>query len=180
MLGGYEVMVFDANQQRRRLLQAAEGYLILDMTEQALESLRRIVDPGPDRFSYYMLQGEVWRARREHHRALEWLQQAHELAPQDLDVLMAMAWCFKRTDRLDLSIDTMRQAYQFHATTPVVLYNLACYYSLAGNKEQALSWLGRALRLNRSMGKLIPDETDFDPLRGDPDFQHLLELVAEE
>lgn len=173
-------MVFDANQQRRRLLQAAEGYLALDMTDQALESLRKIVDPGPDSFSYYVLQGEAHRARREHHQALEWFQRARELAPRELDVLLAMAWCYKRIDRLDLSIDTMRQAYQSHETVPVVLYNLACYYSLAGNKEQALSWLGRALRLNRSMGKLIPDETDFDPLRGDPDFQHLLELVAGE
>ncbi len=27
---------------------------------------------------------------------------------------------------------------------PVVLYNLACYYSLAGEKDNALSWLGRS------------------------------------
>jgi len=173
-------MVFDANKQRRRLLRAAEGYLDLDMADHALESLRRIVDPGPDPFTYYALQGQAWRSKREHHQALEWYQRAHELAPRDLNVLLEMAWCFKRIDRLDLSIETLREAYQFHMTVPVVLYNLACYYSLAGNKDQALSWLGRALRLNRGMSKLVAAETDFDPLRGDPDFQHLLALVAED
>ena len=74
---------------------------------------------------------------------------------------------------------------------PVVLYNIACYYSLAGDKAQALSWLGRALRMEtalrkqmteepefgrKSLRELIPDEPDFDQLRNDPDFQYIANL----
>ena len=47
------------------------------------------------------------------------------------------------------------------------------YYSLAGDKTQALSWLGRALRMKSSLRSLIADESDFDPLRDDPDFQYV-------
>ena len=74
----------------------------------------------------------------------------------------------------------MRIAYEHHPKVPIVLYNLSCYYALAGDKDHALSWLGRALRMNRSMVKLVPEETDFDALRNDPDFQHLLELSSGE
>ena len=91
---------------------------------------------------------------------------------------MRMAWCFKRIDQLPQAIDAMKLAYQFHKDVPVVLYNLACYYSLAGEKEDALSWLGRAFRMDRQLLKLIENETDFDPLRNDVDFQHLLQLTS--
>jgi hypothetical protein len=57
---------------------------------------------------------------------------------------------------------------------------MSCYLALDGSREQALSWLGRALRMDRTLCKLVPGETDFDSLRNDSDFRHLLELLSEE
>jgi Flp pilus assembly protein TadD len=99
--------------------------------------------------------------------------------PDNVSLLMAMAWCYKRTDRLDRAIEAMEHAYRVSPKQPIVLYNLSCYWSLAGNKTQALSWLGRALRMDESLRKLIEDEQDFDPLRRDPDFRQLLSLFDE-
>ena len=90
---------------------------------------------------------------------------------------MAMAWCYKRTDQLPKAISAMERAYRIAPQESIVLYNLACYWSLAGNKTQCLSWLGRALRMNTVLLDLIATESDFDPLRHDPDFQHLVNLV---
>ena len=59
----------------------------------------------------------------------------------------------------------------------VVHYNLACYYSLAGDKEEALSWLARAIRLDASFRDQVAKESDFDPIRNDPDFQYLIQLA---
>jgi len=56
-----------------------------------------------------------------------------------------------------------------------VLYNLACYFALASDKVHALSWLGRAIRMESSLRELIPDETDFDSLRDDADFRLIVE-----
>lgn len=172
-------MIFNSERQRKRQLRAAEGYFSLGMHDHALEALTQIPDLSDSAFDYHLLRGDVLRAKLQHHEALDCFRQAHELKPQNLDALMGMAWCFKRIDRVDQSIEMMRLAYQSHPKIPVVLYNLACYYSLARNKEQALSWLGRALRMDQSIGKLIPKETDFDPLRDDPDFKYLLELSAD-
>ncbi len=172
-------MIFNVDTRRKQQLRAAEGYLSLGMPDQALDVLTRLSDPGESAFECHMLRGDALRAKHDHHRALDSFRQAHTLDPNSLDALLGMAWCFKRIDRVDQSIESMRRAYELHPMVPVVLYNLACYHSLAGHKEQALSWLGRALRMNRGIGKLIPAETDFDPLRGDPEFRHLLELSAE-
>jgi tetratricopeptide (TPR) repeat protein len=171
-------VIFDASKRAKRQLDAAQGYLMLDMPDRALRELDEIVDPDEAAYEYHLLRGEALRARSDHHPALDEFRKALEARPDELSALMGMAWCFKRIDRLDQSIETMQRAYESHKEVPVVLYNLACYYALAGEKELALSWLGRALRMDRSFTKLIPKETDFDSLRHDPDFIHLLELAA--
>jgi hypothetical protein len=87
--------------------------------------------------------------------------------------MLGMAWCYKRTSQLPRAVAIMEEAYRVAPKEAIVLYNLACYYSLQGNKVKALSWLGRALRMRAELRKLIGDETDFDGLRDDPDFQFI-------
>ena len=159
-------------------MDAAQGYLMLDLPDRALLELSEIVETDEVAYEFHLLRGEALRAKPDHAAALEAFRKALIARPDDLSSLMGMAWCFKRIDRIDQSIETMQRAYESHKEVPVVLYNLACYYSLAGEKELALSWLGRALRMDRGFMKLVPKETDFDPLRNDPDFLHLLELTA--
>jgi tetratricopeptide (TPR) repeat protein len=174
-----------------RKLLAASGYLELEMPAHALRTLGGISDPEVMPFQFYQLLGLTLRAESKFEEALVALSRAHKERPDDLDVLMAMAWCYKRTDRLPQAISVMQEAYLAHPKIPVVLYNIACYYSLAGGKAQALSWLGRALRMEtalrkqmteepeferKSLRELIPDEPDFDQLRNDPDFQYIANL----
>lgn len=171
-------MPINPDKLRNRQLRAAEGFLALNMPEHAIRELDGIQDVADDGFNVWILRGEALRMKREHGQALNAFRQAHFAKPTDLMALMGMAWCFKRIDQLQQAVDTMKLAYQFHREVPVVLYNIACYYALAGEKENALSWLGRALRMDRKLLNLISAETDFDSLRADADFQHLLELTS--
>jgi uncharacterized Ntn-hydrolase superfamily protein len=50
---------------------------------------------------------------------------------------------------------------------PMLLYNLACYESLAGRREAALAHLGRALELDASYRTMAMQDPDFDPIRAD-------------
>lgn len=171
-------MPFNPKNTRLRRLGAAEGYLELQMPDHALRELDGLDDPGELTFIACILRGKARLAKLEYHKALDAFRLAHLEKPTDLDALISMAWCLKRIDRLPQAIDTMKLAYQFHKDAAIVLYNMACYYALAGEKENALSWLGRSLRMDRNYLKLIPDESDFDSLRNDDDFQHLLELTS--
>jgi tetratricopeptide (TPR) repeat protein len=166
-------------QQIAKRFEAAEGYLLLHMVDHALAELRAISNPEDVRYEYHRLMGECFRAQEDWAAALQEFERCYALQPTSLDILMAMAWCYKRLDRLPQAISSMHEAYEAHREEPVVLYNLSCYYSLAGNKAQALSWLGRALRMERRLLESIPKETDFAPLRNDPQFCRLLELARE-
>jgi uncharacterized Ntn-hydrolase superfamily protein len=48
---------------------------------------------------------------------------------------------------------------------PMLLYNLACYESLAGRNEDAVAHLRRAIELDESYRALAQDDPDFDPVR---------------
>lgn len=159
----------------RRSLEAVYGYLLLEMPDQALRELAAIRGAAEHSAEWQRLRGEALRLKRQHIEALEAFEQADRIEPDDLSTLLGIAWCQKRIDRLADAIETMTRAYRACPQEPVVLYNIACYYSLAGDKGQALSWLGRALRMSPELRRLIPNETDFDPLRNDADFQFVIE-----
>ena len=50
---------------------------------------------------------------------------------------------------------------------PTLLYNLACYESLAGRREDALAHLRHAVELDASFRNLAAEDSDFDPIRSD-------------
>lgn len=167
-----------SKQRKTRRLEAARGYLALDMPHQALRELRAIREAGDGMFDWHSLRGEALRQLAEFDEALAEFRRAAEAAPGDIGVLLGMAWCYKRTDRLSNAIEAMHRAYDAAPKEPVVLYNLACYYALDDNKVDALSWLGRALRLDAGLTRLIPEESDFDSLRHDDDFRFIVDSVA--
>ena len=163
-----------AKRKRARHLEAAQGYLTLNMPDHALKEVACIVDPHADVFAVSSLRGEALRQKGDHASALISFRKASLESPDNIHVLMMLAWCYKRTDQLHRAISTMQRAYQIAPEEAVVLYNLSCYFSLVGDKPNTLSWLGRALRIDGSLRKLIPGESDFDNLRQDPDFQLII------
>jgi len=53
-------------------------------------------------------------------------------------------------------------------------YNVACYLALAGETDEAIEYLRKAIELNREqVRKWLPHDTDLDPIRADPRFQEL-------
>lgn len=156
--------------RRNKLLAEAEGYLALEMHDHALRALDAIGDAGKIAFAVHALRAEILRQKEDYSAAALAFEKALGEKPDEVPLLMGIAWCYKRTDRLPQAIEAMERAYQVSPMEAVVLYNLACYWALAGNKTQALSWLGRALRMDQELRKQIADEHDFDPLRDDPDF----------
>ena len=181
---------------RQRKLEAACGYLELNMPEHALRELGRITDPEATPFDFYRLHGEGLRAIDRLKRRSTPTVRALAVDPEDIGVLAGMAWCYKRHgaaaqgDRGDgASLSGPSQGIDC-ALQPRLLF-------FAGRREvPALSWLGRALRMESSLRKQYPEgeggfarwgfsqfepslreriaeEPDFDPLRNDPDFQYL-------
>lgn len=162
-----------------RLQQAesqAEGYLELEMPEQALAALERVGHLVDRSSNALFLLGEALRSLERYAEALRPLHEAARRMPSNIYVRLAIGWCCKRTDRLPEAIAAMEQALESEPAEAILHYNLSCYLSLAGEKSRALSHLSRALSLDAGFRNLIPDEADFDPIRSDPAFVALLQL----
>ncbi len=124
-------------------------------------------------FEASFLAGEALRQMERYREALKPLEVASKLRPGDASVAIALGWCYKRTHRLAQAIDALECAGRHNPSEPILQYNLACYWSLAGNAPKALDSLTQALDLEPELRSLIPDEPDFDMLRGDPEFERL-------
>ena len=164
-------MARNSRSRLERLLAAAEGYRDLGLFEHALTALDEIPESDQTRFAVHALRGDILKNLERYDEALLSLKSALEEKPEDVPLLLSMAWCYKRTRQLAKAIESTEQAYRCSPSNPLILYNLGCYWALAGNKTQALSWLGRALRMDKSLRGLVSAEHDFDSIRTDPDFQ---------
>jgi len=121
-----------------------------------------------------LLKGEALRAVEQYREALKSLELAAAFRPSDPRVALALGWCYKRTNRLAQAIDSLAQALRDHPNEALLHYNLACYWSLAGNTYNSLRELSTALELDSELRSLVVQESDFDRLRGHPDFDRLI------
>lgn len=164
--------------RRQQLVLQAEGYLELGMARHALDVLARWGDSEPLPVHAMYLKGQGLRELGLFREALGPLSRAAERSPDNVGTWLALGWCYKRTGKLDRAIESLEEALIASPDDALVNYNLACYWSLAKNKQQALSYLSRAFDLQEEFRALVAEESDFDPIRDDPSFQALLRVTV--
>jgi tetratricopeptide (TPR) repeat protein len=157
----------------KRQLGEAEGYLMLNLPGKALQILEGRSDWATMQFEASLLTGEALRVLDRYRDALKPLELAASLHPGDISAAIALGWCYKRTHRLAQAIDALGRAVAHNPEVALLHYNLSCYWSLAGNSAKSLDELAAALDLDPDLRTLIPNESDFDALRGNPDFERL-------
>lgn len=179
---------------RQQVLREAEGYVELAsvggsmysvakdardrLAQRALSVLEGTRFSGRSLAQAMYLRGQALRVMERWREALEPLGKAAELDPRNLHVWLAMGWCHKRTGRLDLAIQALEEALSLESSEAIIHYNLACYWSLAGNRKLALAYLAQALEIDPNYRDLIAAEPDFDPIRSDPDFRALASVIV--
>jgi uncharacterized Ntn-hydrolase superfamily protein len=84
------------------------------------------------------------------------------------------AGALRQEGKLDAAIAELKKASEASPNSPEVAYDLACYYSLAGMKAQALDTLRKALTLAPSFKKMARDDADLAPLRDEETFKKML------
>jgi uncharacterized Ntn-hydrolase superfamily protein len=68
-------------------------------------------------------------------------------------------------------VKLLREALGRHGEDPVLLYDLACFESLAGDTDKALAHVARSLKLDPQLRPGAAADSDFEALRQDPRFQ---------
>jgi uncharacterized Ntn-hydrolase superfamily protein len=84
------------------------------------------------------------------------------------------ASAFHAPGRYAEGVAVLREAAERQGDHPVLLYDLACYESLAGEPEEALAHLERAVALDAGLRAGAAADSDFDAIRQDPRFAGLV------
>ncbi len=168
---------------RQRMLLAcasreAEGYLELGMPSQAQRVLQRRGKLVHANAHACYLLGESFREMARYAEAIIPLQRSASLQPEDVDTWLALGWCFKRSGELRLATEALEAAILHTPKSAVLHYNLACYYSLADRRLDALRQLKRALDLDPSLVNLIDEEDDFRMMRSDVGLRMLVSAYS--
>lgn len=180
--------------RRQQILREAEGYLDLVaafadqwplptpvrdvVVQRALVALDRLSGRDAESAAALYLRGQALRAMERYGEAIAPLEQAARLEPANIEVFLALGWCYKRIGRVDLAIDALETAESTHDRAAIIHYNLACYWSLAKDGRRCAAHLSRALELEPAYRELIDGEHDFDPVRQDPDFQAVTSVIV--
>jgi tetratricopeptide (TPR) repeat protein len=175
--------------RRQQILREAEGYLDLitvfgdrmpcrpdarnRLARRVLSTLDRVENPGGMKGHILFLRGQALRTMDEFVEAVPLLREAAEIEPQNVHIRLSLGWCYKRCRRLDLAIQALEEALEADSSQAIVHYNLACYWSLAGNVKLAVAYLAQAFDLEPEYRDLVLCERDFDPIRNHPHFQAL-------
>jgi uncharacterized Ntn-hydrolase superfamily protein len=67
--------------------------------------------------------------------------------------------------RHEEAVGAMRKSLEHDPDDAMALYDLACFESLAGRRDDALAHLRRAVELDASYRELAASDSDFDPIR---------------
>lgn len=175
-------------------IREAEGYLELanGLSEQwpvsvaprdrlahrALDTLAPLAAGGGHQSQVLYLTGLAYRTMQRYSEAVPPLKAAAELDPENIFIWLALGWCYKRTDHLNDAIHSLESALAADHEEAIIYYNLACYWSLAGDAEQAIRYLSQSFDIDPSYRDLVASESDFDPIRNLPGFQELLAVIV--
>ena len=79
------------------------------------------------------------------------------------------------SERLDFerALEVMHEGLELHPNGATLLYNLACYETLAGHQDEAVSHLAAAIDLDPAIAEWATKDADLDALRQRADFPKL-------
>ena len=122
----------------------------------------------------YERLGEPTKAQDARKRALEAADRVLRNSPDDVRALYMSGGALVAMGKPKEGLDRVEQAVELRPHDFAVLYNAACNFTAAGQREKALDLLDRAVGTGRGFRAWIERDPDLDPLRGSPRFKEIL------
>jgi non-specific serine/threonine protein kinase len=157
----------------------AEGKL-----EEAARALESACANGPEDFQAPNLLGLVQdglqrrsQADAAYRSCLELVEKQLEMHPDDVRALYLGAQAACRLGQAQKGVAWARRAASIDAEDPGVAYNVACVFALAGDTEEAVGWLERAVKYGFGLREWIENDSLLESLRGHARYKAVLELM---
>jgi TolB-like protein/Flp pilus assembly protein TadD len=125
----------------------------------------------------YSRLGRTAEAEASLRRGLQVVEKHLELNPDDARALYLGGIALVQIGDIPRALEWAGRALALDSEDSGVLYNVACVKALAGQKDEALDCLDKAIRNGFGHREWLDNDTDLDPLRSDPRFEALLKKL---
>jgi adenylate cyclase len=109
--------------------------------------------------------------------SVELIERHIEMNPHDTRALCIGANQMSNIGEFDKGERMAEEALVRGENEPLVLYNIACFFSLKGETDRAIELLNRALEKGWGDKAWLETDSDLNPVRDDPRFQELLDRI---
>jgi len=147
-------------------LNAAIGYMNLDMTDDALAELNALPEAERSRTEAVALRTAVLIRRREWDRALQLAAALCRTHPDHPSPYLDAAFCLHEMKRTAEAKEVLLTGPHTLRSTGIFHYNMACYEAQLGNLGAARDYLGQAVRMDDRYREMALNDPDLQPLRG--------------
>jgi len=121
--------------------------------------------------------GQPAEAEAAARRALTLIERTLEINPDDIRALYTGAQNAARVGENDLGSEWAQHARALAADDVAVLYNLACFYSLAGDLEEAMDLFAESVVKGYAHRSWAEYDSDLDPIRDHPRFDETFQKI---
>jgi len=141
-------------------LEAIEGYLQLEMPEDAFIELRNIPEDqqSSERYKELLLATEMMLKHWE--SAAETAKQLCEINPSENSYFIHAAFCLHETAETRAALEHLSSGPTSLQSDPLFHYNLACYHAVLGNEVDAYDFLSVAFSLDPDLEETAKDDDD--------------------
>ena len=153
--------------------------------EAAAEMFRKACEVNPDDYQtpHFLAMalralGRQEEAKAADLRGLQVVEKHVQMYPDDSRALLFGATQLLQAGNRNRCLEWVGRALAITPDEPITFYNAACSYSLAGEVEEAIECLEKAITSGMAQQDWIAHDSDLDPLRQHPRFQDLLRRMS--
>jgi adenylate cyclase len=156
-----------------------------DEAQEAIEHYRQAMEVNPADYAAPLFMAQCYASLGRKHdemkarmEALGTLQKHLEMNPHDTRALYSCAQNLCCVGEYEKGYELAERALGQDEDEPVVLYNVACFYTHAGDTDKALELLERAVDKGWGDKAWLETDSDLDTLRDLPRFQAILDRIV--
>lgn len=155
----------------RKRLDAAEGYLQLDMEDEAWNELEDLaVDDLPsreERGMYLALVLELAMRTKDWELGARIAEALRIVAPDNAGAYVHGAFCLHELGQTAQALEVLVSGPPSLHEEPIFLYNLGCYHAVLGDRERALECLTEAFQRDPALKITARTDPDLQGLEGE-------------
>ncbi len=149
-----------------RSLLAAQGYIELEMPDEALRELDSLSQEDQDREDSLQMRLFVFMRTKQWDDALKVCARLRRLYPECTTGYIHGAFCLHETDRTLEAKQLLLTGPTSLLREPTYHYNLGCYDAVLGNLEEAIRHLEASFEMDKKFREIAKYDPDLKPVHG--------------